>query len=240
MPEKRHMGRWEGNDMIRQRQGFTLIELLVVIAIIAILAAILFPVFAQARESARQANCLSNMRQIGTSTLLYAQDYDETYPDQRQNGKLVDGVPPASLMPGKAPIQNFYDELNPYIKGERIWLCPSAVQNPDKKELSLLSYHYNGYFCGTAVATVRNPANTMIFKESYRYHWARSWLRPMEGYGGSKKGDLIGAHCYYSGNLHRNGSVVLFADGHVKYFREGEGVANTASNHIPYSIDCIP
>jgi prepilin-type N-terminal cleavage/methylation domain-containing protein/prepilin-type processing-associated H-X9-DG protein len=70
------------------RRGFTLIELLVVIAIIAILAAILFPVFAQAREKARQTSCISNLKQIGLATLQYAQDYDETYP----NGWHPDGV----------------------------------------------------------------------------------------------------------------------------------------------------
>jgi prepilin-type N-terminal cleavage/methylation domain-containing protein len=64
----------------RRRRGFTLIELLVVIAIIAILAAILFPVFARARESARRSTCLSNLRQIGTATMMYLQDYDDTYP----------------------------------------------------------------------------------------------------------------------------------------------------------------
>lgn len=64
----------------RKQSGFTLIELLVVIAIIAILAAILFPVFAQAREKARQVSCLSNMKQIGTASMMYVQDYDETYP----------------------------------------------------------------------------------------------------------------------------------------------------------------
>jgi prepilin-type N-terminal cleavage/methylation domain-containing protein/prepilin-type processing-associated H-X9-DG protein len=227
------------------RRGFTLIELLVVIAIIAILAAILFPVFAQARESARQSSCLSNMRQIGTATMMYVQDYDETYPDQRlPNGKLQDGVYPAALAPKRPQGQNFYDEINPYIKAEKIWLCPSALPNPypgPNKDPQLMSYHYNGYFCGTSMGAVRNPANTLLFKESYKYHWAQSWLRPLEGYGGSRKGDPIGAHCYYSGNLHKGGSIVLFADGHVKYFREGDAAApNTPGNHIPHHIDCFP
>ena len=72
----------------RQREGFTLIELLVVIAIIAILAAILFPVFAQAREKARQTSCTSNLKQQGTAMMMYAQDYDESYPSNwyPQNG----------------------------------------------------------------------------------------------------------------------------------------------------------
>src|SRR5438067_275349 len=74
------------------RRGFTLIELLVVIAIIAILAAILFPVFAQARESARMTSCLSNLRQIGTGTLMYIQDYDELYPNTIAWGRMWTGV----------------------------------------------------------------------------------------------------------------------------------------------------
>ena len=82
----RHPGRRANPGTRASRRGFTLIELLVVIAIIAILAAILFPVFAQAREKARQTQCLSNMKQIGVGLMMYAQDYDETLPIQPLDG----------------------------------------------------------------------------------------------------------------------------------------------------------
>lgn len=93
------------------RRAFTLIELLVVIAIIAILAAILFPVFAQAREKARQASCLSNQKQYATATLMYVQDYDETFPfSANLNGQCVD---------------TFYSVVSPYVKNNEINRCPS-------------------------------------------------------------------------------------------------------------------
>jgi len=103
------------------RRGFTLIELLVVIAIIAILAAILFPVFARAREKARQASCLSNVKQIGLAINMYVQDYDETMPP------AVAGTPPNIYMT--------YELLDPYIKNTQIWECPSK---PDSVVLSAL------------------------------------------------------------------------------------------------------
>lgn len=95
------------------RRGFTLIELLVVIAIIAILAAILFPVFAKAREKARQTSCASNLKQLGTAIMMYSQDYDEMYP----------------LSVGYDASTGYYtslvDSLNPYTKNIAIWHCPS-------------------------------------------------------------------------------------------------------------------
>jgi len=96
------------------RNAFTLIELLVVIAIIAILAAILFPVFAQAREKARQTSCLSNHKQYALATLMYIQDYDEAFPY-------------SAYMSGSC-VSTFYLEVNPYVKNKQITQCPSEPQ----------------------------------------------------------------------------------------------------------------
>ena len=101
--------------MPRTKRGFTLIELLVVIAIIAILAAILFPVFAQAREKARQTSCLSNLKQAATATLMYVQDYDETFPIALYVS--LNGATPCSF--------SFYHAVAPYQKNADIMQCPS-------------------------------------------------------------------------------------------------------------------
>jgi prepilin-type N-terminal cleavage/methylation domain-containing protein/prepilin-type processing-associated H-X9-DG protein len=102
---------------MRQRNaGFTLIELLVVIAIIAILAAILFPVFARAREAARKTSCLSNLKQAATAVLMYTQDYDETFPISLYLGFEPIGTPCT---------MSFYAEVAPYQKNADVMQCPS-------------------------------------------------------------------------------------------------------------------
>ena len=101
---------------MQRKQGFTLIELLVVIAIIAILAAILFPVFARAREQARKTSCLSNLKQLGLGVMQYVQDYDETFPFGNNWQSLTD-------------FQNggfgWGAQIRPYVKNNQIYLCPS-------------------------------------------------------------------------------------------------------------------
>ena len=100
----------------RQRSGFTLIELLVVIAIIAILAAILFPVFAQAREKARSAQCLSNLKQVAMATRMYSQDYDEVLP--YQDGDICDWATSKKTI--------WLNSIYPYVKNRKVYICPSA------------------------------------------------------------------------------------------------------------------
>jgi prepilin-type N-terminal cleavage/methylation domain-containing protein/prepilin-type processing-associated H-X9-DG protein len=101
----------------RQRSGFTLIELLVVIAIIAILAAILFPVFAQAREQARKTSCLSNLKQVGTGLMMYTQDYDEVMPTAFATVPPING--------GGTNAIPYEQQLMPYIKNNQLFTDPS-------------------------------------------------------------------------------------------------------------------
>ncbi len=168
---------------LSQKNGFTLIELLVVIAIIAILAAILFPVFAQAREKARQTACLNNSKQIGTGFLQYVQDYDESYPIANDN-KVN-------------PKDNLYtfewqNSTQPYIKNAQVLRCPSdttifSVTPTGKQNVSVVSYLYNGSLgtnlydpgsianppLGQALPTkklsaVKQPASLFMVMEGYR------------------------------------------------------------------------
>jgi len=139
-----------------RRTGFTLIELLVVIAIIAILAAILFPVFAKVREKARQTACLSNMKQLGLAFVQYSQDYDEMNPD---------GV--SWYYPGG---NGWAGQLYPYVKSTAVFLCP------DDSSQGHSSYAYNSnntnpqgdvspYLEGYAIAKYDSPSKTVLLFE---------------------------------------------------------------------------
>jgi prepilin-type N-terminal cleavage/methylation domain-containing protein/prepilin-type processing-associated H-X9-DG protein len=107
------------------RSAFTLIELLVVIAIIAILAAILFPVFAQAREAARKTACLSNTKQIGTSVMMYVQDYDEMYPCNSWDTPPIPTTDTESRSPNYPAATQWLWRIMPYLKNRQVFACPS-------------------------------------------------------------------------------------------------------------------
>lgn len=141
----------------RSRRGFTLIELLVVIAIIALLAAILFPVFARARENARKSSCLNNTKQIGIALMQYVQDYDETYPFVPWKGGTEFGLPNGAS--GNASSYAVGAVLVPYTKSSQIWRCPSdsvqtgpvwTVQNGGQYPYQNQSYCYNVAFFAPA------------------------------------------------------------------------------------------
>lgn len=136
--------------LLKFRKGFTLIELLVVIAIIAILAAILFPVFAQAREKARATSCLSNCKQIGTGLQLYIDDYDETLPllftSQVVAGGAVDNVQIISYGTPDQGSWSWYHMIYPYIKNPSCMQCPSAIaksQNGGAGQVHAVTYGMN-------------------------------------------------------------------------------------------------
>lgn len=141
--------------MARKHNGFTLIELLVVIAIIAILAAILFPVFARAREQARKTSCISNMKQVALAGLMYVQDYDERWPCMHtEAARAVPNDYYSEVYNGHAPPSNaaevqyvrehtYMAQYMPYIKSAALFACPShsAVDTNLRPGVRFTSYH---------------------------------------------------------------------------------------------------
>ncbi len=182
-----------------RRKGFTLIELLVVIAIIAILAAILFPVFARARENARKANCLSNLKQIGSAAMMYAQDYDEvTVPAYfYENGSAC----PANLT-------GWWKLLESYTKNEQVKVCPSGHHTcvwgvP-------ISYGVNALVMYRSLALFQNPADLIQFFDNGVY---------MEIYDPDNYADYGVVDGGYVARRHGDGFNAAFCDGHVKWIR---------------------
>jgi prepilin-type N-terminal cleavage/methylation domain-containing protein/prepilin-type processing-associated H-X9-DG protein len=206
-----------------KRHGFTLIELLVVIAIIAILAAILFPVFAQAREKARQTQCLSNNKQLGAGFIMYVQDYDGTWPSQVNDGEWVMGSGNAAQTPN-----NYKDRVLPYTKNEALWVCASNKLNTGYAPVAFarppnLGYHMNGNVItlnGLAEAAMVAPANLITMRETGNSNvHPRAFLRPYR----NSCDDVIGFESNPANYMpHMKGYNLLLADGHAKWYKSGQ------------------
>ncbi len=217
-----------------RRRGFTLIELLVVIAIIAILAAILFPVFAQARAAARQAACLSNQKQIGNAVMLYTQDYDEVLPGNTPGQAACgsgggDAATSLGFMQppnGSAQLRNIVPrDLQPYLKNVKVFRCPQSrprtgsptyadtVTSPNGGSSS---YLFNGVVGMRSLAVIPEPANLIYSREedfANRYASQRPYLQTASGL-------YVGANWSTYDKVHQDGANLLFCDGHAKWMKK--------------------
>lgn len=218
-----------------KRQGFTLIELLVVIAIIAILASILFPVFARARENARRTSCLSNLKQMGLAMMQYTQDYDEAYPYSWSN---LGTTPPGGTWNLGTNVWAWQQILYPYHKSLQVFTCPSGVGVNATKPFrghygannSLLTTPGNA---AVRIAAVQATAGTYAFMDGGNYTLAVGYARTTAtanngGYipGIGKLGSTCDAGATGADLVddcktgrHFDGVNVAFADGHAKWLK---------------------
>jgi prepilin-type N-terminal cleavage/methylation domain-containing protein/prepilin-type processing-associated H-X9-DG protein len=191
------------------RRGFTLIELLVVIAIIAILASILFPVFARAREKARQSACMSNLKQLDLAFQGYAQDYDEQLPQANIGAGNVTGAPyPANPCWINASTASIWDvklgSIYPYVKNSQIYICPSNK-----------SYAYPGCTysmnsqCGLqSLGSIDDVSGTALLTEADCDDGVTNYATDGNGDGGNGI------------SIHNGGCNIAFADGHAKWLNK--------------------
>ncbi|RYX85850.1 DUF1559 domain-containing protein [bacterium] len=201
-----------------RKSAFTLIELLVVIAIIAILAAILFPVFARARENARRASCQSNLKQMMLGLIQYTQDYDERLPNVSDNVQAT-AVPGNWTSYAGTPVvfNPTLGSIYPYIKSAQIYVCPSDSVGQNQRQ----SYAINSCLAPgapDATSKLRVGMSTAAFDETTK------WMAfGEEGSPTNTNSTTDDAFLYVNSNdftaRHLDGSVLAFLDGHVKWYR---------------------
>lgn len=212
------------------KRGFTLIELLVVIAIIAILAAILFPVFAKAREKARQSSCASNLKQLGLGFMQYNQDWDESMPPAATVGKNGTGSYPwCQAATGLAGVYtadaNCPDTISSYLKSTQILRCSSASM------AQKWQYGFNTYLGGIAMAKSFRPSEHILLADSKNVATPdNSYAIPAAACSGFNTTDATATVTGREG-IHSGMINVAFVDGHVKNFKpETLDIANVTAN----------
>ncbi len=211
------------SSLLFGRRAFTLIELLVVIAIIAILAAILFPVFARARENARKASCQSNLKQIGLGVLQYIQDYDERFPIV-----AVDAV----------PAQGWAVTLQPYLKSVQIYQCPSDTQAPGLANTAQYTdYYINANTLGQSQASLNSVALTVLMGDGNTQttplgtpaYMSNGCSFQNDGQTNSLAACAAGSFVNLDyAQRHLEGDNFAFADGHVKWFKGNTATTTSA------------
>ncbi|MGI5817594.1 MAG: DUF1559 domain-containing protein [Armatimonadota bacterium] len=226
---------------MRGKRGFTLIELLVVIAIIAILAAILFPVFARAREKARQSSCASNLKQIGTAFMMYAQDYDEMFMDILMH---------RDISSSSVDWNGWNRVLMPYVMNQQIFRCPSAFWGTDSMHQAgtinggygavrqVLGYNGSiGYNAtdwggdpnmdapgfGQPLSAMTQPAGIILAIDASHWYVERGfWERTDNASSPAQSvADTYNNAYYVVDSRHNQMANAAYADGHVKAIPRG-------------------